>query len=196
MSGGAGATSRPKNRSRSRALLVGAAAAAIAAVAYQGRELACGKDTTEPAGPAARTEPAGSASAGAADEPPNPAAAGAGEEKRAATTSEARDPDVRPPPRDLRGAEATQPRPRRRGERVVETRIVADMRKALQPGVDRCRREFGEGLAANAQIQGTLAVSIRSGVLSVLDVAVAQRGVPGPAVCVFRHVEPRVALTR
>ncbi len=61
---------------------------------------------------------------------------------------------------------------------VIQAPVIADLRRTLSPEIKKCSDEHADDLAAGAQIQGSLRVAVHSGVVSVLDVDVQQRGVP------------------
>ncbi len=82
---------------------------------------------------------------------------------------------------DHRGETPSLPRRHRPGEPaeyVVQPTVIAGLRRALQPEIERCSEEHGQGLAPGATIQGALEVTVRSGMLSVLSAKVEQSGVP------------------
>lgn len=164
---------------RSRAVLIGLVAAAVAVAAYFWRERSISQTSDDEPPPSAT-------GGGTAPKPTTPSAGagggdGAGGDEAADEDGDAASrPRERPEPRNHVGAEATHPRKPRPGQRVyvVQVPIIKDLRKALQPAVETCSAKFSEGLAAGATIQGALDVTIRAGVLSVLDVKVEHRGVP------------------
>ncbi len=61
---------------------------------------------------------------------------------------------------------------------VIQPPIIADLRRTLSPEIKKCSDEHAADLQPGAQIQGRLRVAVHSGVVSVLDVDVEQRGVP------------------
>jgi hypothetical protein len=165
---------------RSRALLIGLVAALVAVAAYFWRERSISQTSDDEPAPSAAT-------GGTAPKATSPSAAAAGDDDSAGGADAADEdgdaasrPRERPEPRNHVGAEATHPRKPRPGQRtyVVQVPIIKDLRKALKPAVEACSAKFSEGLAAGATIQGALDVTIRAGVLSVLDVKVEHRGVP------------------
>jgi hypothetical protein len=68
--------------------------------------------------------------------------------------------------------------PDRRPGHVIQAPIIADLRRTLNPEIKKCSDEHAADLEPGAQIQGALRVAVHSGVVSVLDVDVQQRGVP------------------
>lgn len=84
--------------------------------------------------------------------------------------------------RDHRGETASNGVTRRfpggRPGHVIQPPIIADLRRTLNPEIKKCSDEHAADLAPGAQIQASLRVAVHSGVVSVLDVDVQQRGVP------------------
>ena len=83
--------------------------------------------------------------------------------------------------RDHRGETAsgvTRRFPAGRPGHVIQAPVIADLRRTLSPELKKCSDEHAGDLADDAQIQGRLRVAVHSGVVSVLDVDVQQRGVP------------------
>lgn len=60
---------------------------------------------------------------------------------------------------------------------VIQAPVIADLRRTLRPQIEKCGAQHGEDVSPGAQIQGSLRVAVHSGVVSVLDVEVQQRGV-------------------
>jgi hypothetical protein len=171
---------------RSRAWLVGLVATAVAVAAIF---FLWPRSTSDDADDPPKTATDGSAGAG----PSTTTGAGAPSLSEPAPTAadddsagdgESASEGDRPPldrVRDHRGAPATHPRPHRPGDKavyIVKAPIIAGLRKSLRPEIKRCSDEYAQDLGPDAQIQGSLEVTVRAGVLSVLDVKIEQRGVP------------------
>jgi hypothetical protein len=122
---------------------------------------------SSPAGPARRPPPgdgAGRATDGAG--PAEPAAEPQGGE---------------PQDHDHRGETPTAPPRRRPGDRpvyVIQPNVIAGLRSALGPQINKCGEQYAADLEPDALIQASLRVAVRGGVVSVLDVEVHHRGVP------------------
>jgi hypothetical protein len=120
-----------------------------------------------------------------ADLPPTPASGGA-ERRRPSLESPASEPASEDATaagdttRDHRGqgTVAARRRPGARPVYVVQPPVIRDLRQAVRPELKKCSDEFAGDVEPNAQIRGSLRVSVHSGVVSVLDVEVDQSGVP------------------
>ncbi|HKE15985.1 MAG TPA: hypothetical protein VKB80_14005 [Kofleriaceae bacterium] len=82
---------------------------------------------------------------------------------------------------DHRGETPTAPPRRRPGGRpvyVIQPDVIAGLRSALGPQIDKCGERYAADLEPDALIQASLRVAVHGGVVSVLDVEVHHRGVP------------------
>ncbi|HTE54371.1 MAG TPA: hypothetical protein VK698_26130 [Kofleriaceae bacterium] len=170
---------------KSRALVVGLVAAAVAMGAYLWRARSSGEDGAEgsaPAEPTSAVEAASGAAGGAArspSDPPGPAGSGDINNDGEAPGEDGSDEAQT---RDHRGEAPTAPRPRRPGEKavfVVQAPVIGALRRSLRPEIKRCSEQLGAAdLEPDARIQGTMTVTVKGGVLSVIDVQVGHRGIP------------------
>lgn len=83
--------------------------------------------------------------------------------------------------RDHRGETPTgtaRPRPGERRPHVVQPSLVGELRRQLSPQIEKCGEQHAAGAEPNAEIHASVRVAVRSGVVSVLEVKVDQRGVP------------------
>jgi hypothetical protein len=87
---------------------------------------------------------------------------------------------VEPQDHDHRGETPTAPPRRRPGDRtyVIQPTVIAGLRSALGPQIEKCGEQYAADLQPDALIQASLRVAVRGGVVSVLDVKVDPRGVP------------------
>jgi hypothetical protein len=160
---------------KSRALLIGlgAAAVAVAATLWMWRGDG-GGDAEESDAPAAR---AGlDAAARPAARRGRPLRAGSSGSDPGGSSGASTEDTVR----DHRGQAPTHPRPHRRGDRpvyVVQAPVIARLRASLRPEIKKCSDEFSQDLSPGAQVQGSLEVTVQSGVVSVVGVTVEQHGV-------------------
>lgn len=171
---------------RSRAWLFGVVAAGVAVAAIL---LLWPRSTTHDSErtPLSPATGAGAVSDGAAPDPSEPAqpqapvATGDGNnnnDEAADAAGEAKEAGIR----DHRGETASggvaRRFPNRRPGRVVQPPIIANLRRTLNPEIKKCSDEHAGDVEPGAQIQGSLRVSVHSGVVSVLDVDVQHHGVP------------------
>ena len=170
---------------RSRAWLFGVVAAGVAVAVIL---LLWPRSTTHDSErtPLSPATGAGAVSDGAAPDPsepaqpPAPVATGDGNnnnDERADASGQANDAGIR----DHRGETASgvaRRFPNRRPGHVIQPPIIANLRRTLNPEIKKCSDEHAADVEAGAQIQGSLRVSVHSGVVSVLDVDVQHHGVP------------------